>query len=136
MVWYDIKIAVDADISIPELPTTAHSWSSHCLVQVGMIRHHYLSQKRLLCWKYIVLQSDAGSHFQTARMVSKGRETALQTACHSLFFRNNWRVFSEFCDGFFFFKWRENGTSVLCFSLFRPASSPCTNRNQVNCQVE
>ena len=127
---------MDADISISELPTTAHSWSSHCLVQVGMIRHHYLSQKRLLCWKYIVLQSDAGSHFQTARMVSKGRETALQTACHSLFLETTEESSVSFVMVFFFFKWRENGTSVLCFSLFRPASSPGTNRNQVNCQVE
>jgi len=26
---------MDADILTPELTTTAHCWSSHCLVQVG-----------------------------------------------------------------------------------------------------
>jgi len=32
---------MDADILIPELTVTAHCWSSHCLVHVGMARHHY-----------------------------------------------------------------------------------------------
>jgi len=31
---------MDADILTSELTTTAHSWFGHCLVQVGMAKHH------------------------------------------------------------------------------------------------
>jgi len=36
---------MDADILTPALTITAHCWSSHCLVLVGMARHHFTFPK-------------------------------------------------------------------------------------------
>jgi len=83
---------MDADILTPELTTTAHCWSSHCLVHVGMARHHCtFPRNRYSFGNTLSFKVMLGPIFKLLGQLMK--EWRLFSQLHSTpLLRNNWRV--------------------------------------------